>query len=169
VGGRLRCDPGAWKDAQSLAYEWLRGDRPIPGATAARYRVAPADGGHPLSCRVTARATDGSRTTATSKRARAQLGLTVRHIAIDVAGGASASLQCARSERRCAGTLQVLIAGRAVALGHFALSAPGGIARFAVVAGAHRGAGGGVATVRIAYRNRAGAARIVLRRLVLRG
>ena len=29
VGGRTRCLPGAWKGAHALAYQWLRGGKPI--------------------------------------------------------------------------------------------------------------------------------------------
>ena len=167
VGGRTRCDPGSWRGAHSLGYRWFRGGRPIAKATTARYRVAPADGGHKLSCQVTARAVDGARTTATSRRARALLGLSVSGVSL-AAGGVSAMLVCAPSERRCSGTLRVLVAGRAIAQGHFSLRAPGGVARLDHVQGADLAAGGAGAVVRVAYRNRAGAGRLVLRRLVLR-
>ena len=163
VGGRTRCDPGSWRGAHALAYQWFRGGKPIARATAARYRVAPADGGHKLSCHVTATAVDGAKATATSKRARALVGLSVSGIAL-TAGGVSARLVCAASERRCSGTVRVLVAGRAIAQGHFSLRAPGGAVQFGHLEPA---AAGAEAIVRVAYRNRAGAGRLVLRRLAL--
>jgi hypothetical protein len=169
VGGHTRCLPGSWKGAHGLAYQWLRGGKPIAKATAARYLVAPADGGHALSCRVTATGPDGATATASSRRAQAQFGLTVGGASVDAAGGVSVTVGCARTELRCSGSLRVLVAGRADAQGHFTLQAPGGVVHLASVAGALRPASGTAATVRAAYRNRAGAARNVLRRLVLTG
>ncbi|MDP9258952.1 MAG: hypothetical protein M3Q31_20730 [Actinomycetota bacterium] len=167
VGGRTRCDPGNWKGAHALAYQWLRGSKPIAKATAARYLVAAGDGGQRLSCRVTATATDGIRSIATSNRARARLGLVVVGVSVD-AGGVSVTLRCARSERHCSGSVRVLVAGHPVARGHFALRSPGGVVQLGLVAGARRPASGELATVLVAYRNRAGAARTVLQRLVIR-
>jgi hypothetical protein len=167
VGGRATCFPGTWKDARTLAYQWLRGTKPIAGATRARYRVAPADLGHRLSCRVTATSAAGGTATATSKRARVRLGLRIAGVSAGAGGALSATVWCARSERRCSGSLSMLVAGRAVARGHFALSSPGGVVRMTPVAGAARSAQGEPATVRAVYRNRAHAARDVLRHLVL--
>ena len=167
VGGRATCFAGTWKDARTLAYQWLRGTKPIAGATRARYRVAPADRGHRLSCRVTATSAAGGTATATSKRARVRLGLRIASVSAGAGGALSATVWCARSERRCSGSLSMLVAGRAVARGHFALSSPGGVVRMTPVAGAARSAQGEPATVRAVYRNRAHAARDVLRHLVL--
>ena len=166
VGGRTRCDPGNWKDAHELAYQWLRGGKAIAKATEARYRVAPSDGGQRLSCRVTATATDGTRSIATSNRARARLGLVVVAVAVG-AGGVSVTLRCAHSERHCGGRVRVLVAGHPVARGRFALRSPGGVAELELVAGARRPASGELATVLVAYRNRAGAVRTVLQRLLI--
>ena len=165
VGGRTRCDPGNWKGAHAVAYQWLRGGKAIATATQARYRVAPADRGQRLSCRVTATATDGTRSIATSNRARARLGLVVVAVSVN-AGGVSVTLRCARSERHCSGRVRVLVGGHPVARGRFALRSPGGVAELELVHGA-RAAVGELATVLVAYRNRAGAARTVLQRLPL--
>ncbi|MDX6631720.1 MAG: hypothetical protein QOH00_3966, partial [Gaiellales bacterium] len=86
VGGRTHCLPGSWKGAHALAYQWLRGSKPIAKATAAGYLVAPGDGGHGLSCRVTATATDGSKAVGMSRRARARVGLAVGGMSV-AAGG----------------------------------------------------------------------------------
>jgi hypothetical protein len=168
VGGRATCLAEAWKGAHALAYQWLRGALPIAGATRPRYRVALADRGHRLSCRVTATSAGGDKLTAASRRARVRLGLRIEGVSAETGGTLSASVWCARSERRCSGSLSVLVAGHAVALGHFALRAPGGVVRMRPIAGAARSAKGGeAATVRAVYRNRAHAPRDVLRRLVL--
>jgi hypothetical protein len=167
VGGRTTCLPGAWKGARTLSYQWLRGTKPIAGATKARYRVAPADRAYRLSCRVTATSAGGDKASASSKRARVRLGLTIGGVSAGTGGALSASVWCARSERRCSGSLSLLVAGHAVARGHFALEAPGGVVRMTRVAGASRSSKGEAATVRAVYRNRAHAARDVLRRLVL--
>jgi hypothetical protein len=166
VGGRTRCDPGNWKGAHELAYQWLRGGKAIAKATEARYRVAPSDGGQRLSCRVTATATDGTRSIATSNRARARLGLVVVAVTVN-AGAVSVTLRCARSERHCGGRVRVLVGGHPVARGRFALRSPGGVADLELVPGARRPASGELATVLVAYRNRAGAARTVLQRLLV--
>lgn len=166
VGGRTQCLPGSWKGAHALTYQWLRGGKPIAKATAAGYLVAPADGGHRLSCRVTATATDGSKAVATSKRARARVGLAVGGVSVAAGGGVSVALRCARSERRCSGSLRVLVAGRAVAQGRFALRAPGGVAQLEPIRGTARPASAVATTVRVAYRNGAGAARSLVRRVL---
>jgi hypothetical protein len=167
VGGRTTCLPGAWKGAHALAYQWLRGAKPITGATRARYRVAPADRDHRLSCRVTATSAGGDKAAAGSKRARVRLGLRIGGVSALAGGALSVSLWCARSERRCSGSLSLFVAGHAVALGHFALEAPGGVVRMTPVAGAAPSKNGEAALVRAVYRNRAHTARDVLRRLVL--
>ena len=82
-------------------------------------------------------------------------------------GRLSAALRCSASERGCRGSLRVLVAGRAVASGRFALRSPG-----AVVQLAHMGTGGapaGRAVVRASYRNAKGAAREITFRVVLAG
>ncbi|MHA7155020.1 S8 family serine peptidase [Arthrobacter sp. TMN-50] len=54
VGGVLSASAGVWGPAPvSLAYQWLRGGTPIPGATQAKYTVAAGDTGAKLSVRVT--------------------------------------------------------------------------------------------------------------------
>jgi hypothetical protein len=167
VGGRTRCLPGAWTGAHALAYQWLRGGKPIAGATAARHLVSPAERGQKLACRVTATAAGGATASATSESARVRPGLTIRSVSFTTAGTLSLSIGCARSERRCSGSLRVLVAGHAIAHGHFSLPAPGGTVVLEPPAGAGRFAAGEPVTVRAAYRNRAHAARDVLRRLAL--
>jgi hypothetical protein len=168
VGGRTRCNARAPKGAHALAYQWLRGGRPIAKATKARYRVAAGDAGHKLSCRVTATTSDGTKATAESARARAQLGLAIVSVSVDP-GGASMTLRCARSERHCSGSVSLLTAGHAVARGEFALNAPGGVVHLERVAGRALPESGRPATVGVAYRNRAGAGRVLLRRVALTG
>ena len=102
------------------------------------------------------------RATAGSKRARVRLGLRIGGVSARTGGALAAIVWCARSERRCSGSLSLLVAGHAVALGHFALAAPGGVVRMTPVAGAARSAKGEAATVRAVYRNRAHTARDVL-------
>jgi hypothetical protein len=167
VGGRTRCLPGKWKGAHALAYQWLRAGKPIASATTARYRVALADRGRRLACRVTATAMSGARATATSERARARLGLRIGKVAVGPGGTLSVALRCAASERRCSGSLQVRLAGRAVAEGHFALHSPGGVVQVRPVAGAGRPGSGDAVLVRAGYRNDAGVARDVKRSVVV--
>jgi hypothetical protein len=59
VGKTLSTSDGTWNTAVTYAYQWLRcssngsGCAAIPGATAAQYTLAPADGGHKLKSQVT--------------------------------------------------------------------------------------------------------------------
>jgi hypothetical protein len=67
VGRPLRATPGTWMPtAVTVTYRWLRGDRPIPGATAPGYRVTPDDLAHRLAVRVVATDADGHTATAVS-------------------------------------------------------------------------------------------------------
>jgi hypothetical protein len=166
VGGRTHCSPGRWKGTPALTYQWLRGGKPIAGATSARYRVAAGDGGRSLACRVTATAAGGLRGVATSRSARARVGLRIGAVTVQTGGKLSVVLRCAASERRCSGSLRVLVSGRAVARGHFALSSPGGLVQVPRVGGTARLAGDS-AIVRAGYRNQSGAGRAVKRRLLV--
>ncbi len=157
VGGRTRC---VTADPKAVTYQWLRAGKPVVGATKARYRVTAADAGRALACRVTA--TAAGHATATSKRARARLGLRIGTPRAASRGGVTVRIRCSGAERRCTGTLRVLVAGRQVAGGRFALRAPGGVVR---LAGAEQLAG--VVVVRASYRNGKGAARELTRRLAL--
>nr|WP_275889569.1 fibronectin type III domain-containing protein [Nakamurella flavida] len=57
VGSELSATDGVWSPAPtSVTHQWLRDGRRIPGATAARYTVTPADQATTLSVRVTASA-----------------------------------------------------------------------------------------------------------------
>ena len=163
VGGRTRCVPGTEQGALRLTYQWLRAGKPIASARGARYRVAPADRGRPLACRVTATVA-GVRTAATSRSARARSGLRIGTVTGSAGGRLSVALRCARSERRCRGTLRVLAGGRTLARGRFVLRAPGGVAELPLAAGAAASAGTAI-VVRAGYRNAAGAARRLAARL----
>lgn len=169
VGGSTRCLPGKWKGAHTLAYQWLRAGKPIASATTARYRVSRADRGRRLACRVTATATGGAHAAATSRRARARVGLRIGTVAVGSGGTLSVALRCAASERRCSGSLQVLVAGHAVAAAHFALRSPGGVVELAPFGSADRPGSGDAVVVHAGYRNATGAARDVRRGVVLAG
>jgi lysozyme len=55
IGAKLSCSRGSWSGFPSqFTYRWLRGGTAIPNATESTYKVASADAGHPLACRVTA-------------------------------------------------------------------------------------------------------------------
>lgn len=55
AGRTLRASAGGWAgEPTDLAFRWLRGGRPIPGATRPTYRVRPADAGRSLRVRVRA-------------------------------------------------------------------------------------------------------------------
>jgi hypothetical protein len=168
VGGRTRCLPGKWSGADKLSFHWLRGGKPIAKATAARYRVGAADLGRKLACRVTAAATGGAHAMATSTGARARVGLAIGRVVATRGHALSVVLRCAAGERRCSGSLRILVAGRAVAAGRFALRSPGGVVLLRGVGAAARLASG-PAVVRASYRNGAGQGRDVLRRLRLTG
>jgi hypothetical protein len=60
VGGVLSCSAGAWADASSLIWQWLRDGAPIPGATSTTYAPTPADAGRSIACRVLASNGGGS-------------------------------------------------------------------------------------------------------------
>jgi hypothetical protein len=67
--GRLVAAPGSWEpadDGLSHAYQWLRGDRPIDGATTRRYRPRLGDLGTRLAVEVTATDATGQTGVATS-------------------------------------------------------------------------------------------------------
>jgi hypothetical protein len=53
VGQTLRVDPGAASKAATASIQWLRGNRPVPGATTSSYPVTNADLGTRLTAQVT--------------------------------------------------------------------------------------------------------------------
>ncbi|MBT0994812.1 hypothetical protein KIN34_11025 [Cellulomonas sp. DKR-3] len=56
VGSTLKVTSGTWAPSPAtVAYQWLRGGTPIPGATSATYRLTPSDLGRSVKARVTAR------------------------------------------------------------------------------------------------------------------
>lgn len=67
VGETLRCEPGGWAGKPSFTYQWVRDDKPIPGATSSTYVLVaedalPAEEGTPdpqIACVVTGRNSEG--------------------------------------------------------------------------------------------------------------
>ena len=51
----LRCSAGKWEGKPKYSYRWLRDGKVIKHATSSRHRIAKADAGHRISCRVTAK------------------------------------------------------------------------------------------------------------------
>ena len=62
VGQTLSCQPGTWTQPATDAYQWSRDGVAVAGATAQSYAATTADGGHALSCAVTATDSAGSAT-----------------------------------------------------------------------------------------------------------
>ena len=60
AGQVLTCSPGTWSNSPTFAFEWLRDDARIAGATGSTYTVAAADAGKRIACLVTASNADGS-------------------------------------------------------------------------------------------------------------
>jgi len=60
VGQTLTCQPGTWTNSPTFAFQWLRDGSPIGGADDQTYVPVPSDGGHSLTCRVTATNPGGS-------------------------------------------------------------------------------------------------------------
>jgi hypothetical protein len=68
VGGQAQCTNGNWSgQPQTFSYQWLRDGNAIPGATTAVRTITAADGGHSLSCVVTATGRGGTGDPATSQ------------------------------------------------------------------------------------------------------
>lgn len=63
----LLCSAGRWEGKPTFAYRWLRDGKAIKKATKATHKIARADGGHRLSCRVTATIKGRPSGTATSR------------------------------------------------------------------------------------------------------
>jgi len=62
----LRCTAGQWEGRPKYGYRWLRDGKAIKHATSSRHRIAKADAGHRVSCRVTATIAGRPAGTATS-------------------------------------------------------------------------------------------------------
>jgi trimeric autotransporter adhesin len=61
VGQTLVCSPGIWSNSPTgYQYAWLQDSVPIPGAASPSYTAGAADGGHDLTCQVTAANAAGS-------------------------------------------------------------------------------------------------------------
>ncbi|MEO9323191.1 DUF3152 domain-containing protein [Nocardioides sp. C4-1] len=78
-GGTLRARPGRWSTSPDrVRYQWLRGGRPVRGATGPRYAVRPDDVGRKIRVEVTARARHHRPGTARSTPVRAKHRVGVR-------------------------------------------------------------------------------------------
>ena len=66
VGKTLEAEPGAWPDASSIAYSWLRDGQPISGATSKSLTLVQADLGRRISLKVTASYSNKADGTSTS-------------------------------------------------------------------------------------------------------
>lgn len=88
VGKTLTADPGTWTPSDvTHAYQWLRGDDAITGATAATYKLVAADVGAQISVRVTAtKGTDTLLATSAKTAAVADLPPVVNNTAPTVTG-----------------------------------------------------------------------------------
>jgi Tol biopolymer transport system component len=62
----LRCSAGTWEGKPKYGYRWLRDGKAIKHATTSKHRIAKADAGHRVSCRVTATIAGRPAGTATS-------------------------------------------------------------------------------------------------------
>lgn len=60
VGQTLTTTNGAWVNASTYGYQWVRDGVAIAGATASTYVLVAADSTHSVSCRVTATNAGGS-------------------------------------------------------------------------------------------------------------
>lgn len=69
-GQTLTCSSGAWTKSPTYAYQWLRNNAPIAGATASTRVLAAGDVGALMSCQVTA-TNAGVSATATSAQTTA--------------------------------------------------------------------------------------------------
>jgi hypothetical protein len=166
VGGTAQCVPPVSSAPRKIAFRWLRAGKPIRGATRARYLLHTGDRGRAIACRITV-VSAGTTFTATSDSARAR---TVLAIASAVEHGGhtvTVAVRCAASERTCSGSLHVVVGRRAVAGGRFSLRAPGGLVQLPQLGAAR--IVDGAAVIHATYRNQAGAARTVTRRLALAG
>ena len=67
VGKKLTAKPGTWSPSPtSQTYQWLRGGKPISGATAAKYKLKASDEDKQISVKVTVRRSGYVDATATS-------------------------------------------------------------------------------------------------------
>jgi hypothetical protein len=80
VGQTLTCDAGTWTQSPALAYQWNRDGSAIAGATSPTFAAMNADGGHALSCKITATDASGSASATSAPVTVAQL--TVNNVAM---------------------------------------------------------------------------------------
>jgi hypothetical protein len=169
VGGTARCVPPAPSSAGSrtVVYRWLRAGKVIPGATRAQYLLRGADRGRAIACRVTVTDAGAATFTATSDSARARTVLAIASVVSRSGRTVAVAVRCALSEGACGGSVRLVVGGHVVAAGRLSLHAPGGVVRLAELAGTR--VADGRAVVQATYRNQAGAARRVSRRVAVRG
>jgi hypothetical protein len=88
VGTTLSCSQGTWSGnpAPTFGYQWFRDETAIPEATATSYKVATADAGHSLSCKVTATNSAGF-ATATSENSVVVSGIGLKNEVPPSVGG----------------------------------------------------------------------------------
>jgi hypothetical protein len=60
VGHVVTCSPGTWSGDPTFTYQWRKDLAAIPAATNPTYALTPADGGHDISCVITATNSVGS-------------------------------------------------------------------------------------------------------------
>jgi hypothetical protein len=76
IGRAIRCLPGSWSGPRPIvfSYRWLRGPRVLPGAIGSSRKLARADAGKLVSCRVWASNANGAtRATSNALRVRASV------------------------------------------------------------------------------------------------
>ncbi len=109
VGRQLACSPGTWTGSPTFtyAYQWLRDGLPIGGAASASYTNAAVDGGHSISCRVTASNAAGSLSVASA--AAGVPAMPSASVAPQISGAANVgeTLTCSLGTWVNAGTLAV--------------------------------------------------------------
>ena len=99
VGATLSCSTGTWTGAPTptFTYQWLREEAAIEGATESTYKVAGADQGRKLSCKVTATNGEG---TASAKSSSA--GCVQYHaVAVDRMPDQAHTAALDREDRKC--------------------------------------------------------------------
>lgn len=90
VGAPVRVDPGRW-DAEGvrLSYQWLRGGRPVRGATSSTFTPRPGDLGASLRVAVSAQRDGSARRTLSTKGRTVQRGHLARTLGPTVSGRSS--------------------------------------------------------------------------------
>jgi hypothetical protein len=121
VGQTLSCTGAMFSgDGLTLSYAWLRNGSPIPGATAASYKLVDADGGTKVSCQVTA---TGGAGTATSTSAAVTVtggggsgggkpgapSFPSQKLVAAANGSVAVTISCSSGSSACTGTLELTV------------------------------------------------------------